>query len=906
MAYQQNISWHSLTIKEILNNINTNFDTGLSSDNADSLLKLYGYNLLTKKKNSNIFVRFLMQFSQPIVYILVVAAGITFFLKEYVDASVIFGVVFINAIVGFLQEAKALKSLEALSKTMISSAIVLRDSKEIKISSENLVPGDIVLLSSGDKVPADIRLVNVKNLQINESILTGESLPVQKHIEPVEKNESLADRKNMAYASTLVTFGKARGIVIATGDNTEIGRISSLIQSADDLETPLTIKIEKFSHLLLWVILAVSFLTFLAGIFRGKKISEMFMAAVALAVGAIPEGLPAALTITLAIGVNRMAKRKAIIRKLPAVETLGSTTVICSDKTGTLTKNEMTVQVCCTISGKYEFSGAGYETEGKITLNNSIAAPEKERDLYECLLAGVLCNDSHLEYKDGSVYVEGDPTEGALIVSAKKGGLDQTEINKKFPRIDSVPFESEHQYMAVLNKIGNENVIYIKGSAEQVLDRCTLTAKENSVTPLDKKLINTWVNEMAVSGLRVLAFAKKIVGSDKDEITHKDVENNLVFLGIQAMIDPPRPEAVEAIKNCHTAGIKVKMITGDHPQTALAIARMMRFADKQGDTDEKISAVTGKELETVNEEELINIVKNTDVFARVTPEQKLKLVKALQSLGNIVAMTGDGVNDAPALKQANIGVAMGKNGTDVAKESSDMILTDDNFATIEAAVEEGRCVYDNLRKFIMWTLPTNIGEGLSIIVAIFAGIILPILPIHILWINMTTAIFLGIMLAFEAKEPNLMHRHPYSPDMPIMTNRVVVRTIYIGVLMVLAVFFLFEYEIHSGSSLSSARTAAVSVIVFTELFYLFNCRSFERSFLKAGLFSNMWIWAGVLFMILFQMIFVYWYPMNKYFHSSAISIEAWARVIGSGFLISLIVGTEKILIAKNKYKKFYS
>jgi Ca2+-transporting ATPase len=904
MNLQKNVLWHSVEPNEVLRMLNSDLVYGLSSHEVTVRRAHYGANVLTKKKGTSALVRFLMQFSQPLVYILLAAAAITFYLKEWADSSVIFMVVLVNAIVGFVQESRALKSLDALSRTMATPATVIRDGREVRISSEELVLGDVVLLSSGDKVSADLRLISSKDIQINESALTGESLPVQKHIAVISGSESLVERKNMAYASTLVTYGKAKGVVIATGDAMEIGRISQLIQNADTLQTPLTLKIGRFSHMLLLAILAVSFLTFLVGVLRGQGEVEMFMAAVALAVGAIPEGLPAVLTITLAIGVSRMAKRRAIIRKLPAVETLGSTTIICSDKTGTLTKNEMTVKFIHTLSGAYELQGAGYGATGRILFRGSPIDVKKDSILYECLLAGALCNDSRLEHGNNGYFVEGDPTEGALIVSALKAGIKHNKALESYARVDTVPFESEHQYMATLNKSGNEKIIYVKGSVEQILERCSFMANEGGAEPLNKDKVNEWVSKMAVSGLRVLAFAKKQVPITQESINHKDIERGFIFIGLQGMIDPPRPEAVQAIRNCHSAGIRVKMITGDHPDTAAAIAMMMDFHLGPGNTTGKVEIVTGKMLEGKTDEELINIVVRTDVFARVTPEQKLRLVRAFQQCGNIVAMTGDGVNDAPALKQANIGIAMGKNGTEVAKESADMILTDDNFATIEAAVEEGRCVFDNLKKFIAWTLPTNLGEGLAIIVAIFAGVVLPILPLQILWINMTTALLLGMMLAFEPKEPNIMKRPPFEPNMPIMTKGIVFRTLYVGILMVLGVFALFEYELQSGASLEAARTAAVSVVVFTELFYLFNCRSFEKSFFSMGLFSNLWIWFGSGAMVIIQVIFVNSKTMNTIFQSAPISFDSWLRIILVGITVSMIVGIEKNITSRVKHRDF--
>jgi len=888
--------WHSLSVDDVIQRLEADIVNGLSTAEINRRKERFGLNQITPKKGTPLWARFLLQCNQPLVYILLAATITTLFLKEWVDASVIFGVVFINAIIGFLQESKALKALEALSRSMTSSVAVLRDGKEQHISSTELVPGDVVMVASGDKISADMRLIYNRDLQINESSLTGESVPVEKQTGPIDGNTALADRLNMLYASTFVTYGRGKALVTSIGDATEVGQISELIATAEDLATPLTIKLAHFSHYLLFVILGLCGLTFAVGVFRGESALEMFMAAIALAVGAIPEGLPAAVTITLAIGVARMAKRQAIIRKLPAVETLGSTGVICSDKTGTLTENQMTVQEIISADLIYQISGVGYGFEGSIQEVSGKSEAALSVALKECLTAGLLCNDSRVVERQGLFQVEGDPTEGALIVSAHKGRHLFPEGLPEFPRKDSIPFESEYQYMATFHTLHNgEGIVYLKGSVEKILAKCVNQLDENGkVIPLKKVLIIQKAETMAAKGLRVLAFARGSISANKDRIDHEDITESLIFLGLQGMMDPPRKEVIEAVRRCHSAGILVKMITGDHILTAKAIAEQLNFKSRIDSQDSlPIVALSGSDLETMNDEQLQEAISEISVFARVTPEQKLRLVKAIQARGDIVAMTGDGVNDAPALKQANIGIAMGRTGTEVAKEAADMVLTDDNFASIEAAVEEGRCVFDNLRKFIVWTLPTNLGEALAIMVAIFGGMVLPVAPVQLLWINMTTAICLGMMLAFEAKEPDLMQRPPRDPKMPIMTGDLITRTITMGILLALGVFGLYFYERNSGLSIEEARTAAVGVIVVGELFYLFNCRSFSRSPFTLGFFSNRWLIVGVLIMLGLQMLFTYVPAMNRFFHSAPIALGAWVRILLIGLLIFIIFEIEK-------------
>jgi len=851
-------------------------------------------------------VRFLLQFHQPLIYILLAATVVTFVLGEYVDGAVIFGVVMINAVIGFVQEAKALKAIGALAKTLVTQTTIVRSGRKQRINSADIVPGDIVLLQSGDKVPADLRLLRCRDLHIAEAALTGESVPSEKALASMPVDAPLADRKNMAYASTLVTYGQATGVVVATGDATEVGHISHLISTAEDIQTPLTRSIAHFSKVLLVIILALAAVNFAVGIARGLSAVEMFMASVALAVAAIPEGLPAAVTITLAIGVARMARRRAIVRKLPAVETLGSTTVICSDKTGTLTENQMTVTAIVTGGESFEVTGVGYKPEGLIRAQVgdgpaqsglTIIDLQGRVALLECLRAGLLCNDSQLVERDASWDIEGDPTEGALLVVSAKAGLNAQILREELPCVDSIPFESEHQYMASLHDQGIDRprMVYIKGSVEAILQRCEQAMDAGgSAQSLNREAIHAQVASLAARGLRVLAFARHDLPQGTASLAHQDVKVGLTFLGLQAMIDPPRPEAIAAVHACQSAGIQVKMITGDHAGTASAIASQLGLG-RLGEGGH--TAITGQELGQYSEEELVNVAERTNVFARVAPEQKLRLVRAIQAKGHVVAMTGDGVNDAPALKQADIGIAMGKGGTDVAREAADMVLTDDNFASIEAAVEEGRGVFDNLTKFIVWTLPTNGGEALLIILAVLLGTALPISPVQILWINMMTAVSLGLMLAFEPKEPGIMDRPPRDPRASILNTKLLKRVGFVSILLCGGAFGLYEWMLqYKGATQAEAQTVAASVIVIGELFYLFNCRSLTRSMFRIGVFSNKAAIVGAIAMVLFQFLFAHATFMNRLFHTAPVGADAWLATFAFGIAVYIIVEIEKYLV----------
>lgn len=867
--------WHALPADEVARLLDTDLAGGITHESVAERLADAGPNSLTPAKGKSPLVRFALQFAGPLVLILVVAGVVTLVLCEYVDAIVIFAVVLLNAIVGYLQEARAAAAIDALSRAMTSEATVLRGGQQLRLPAVDVVPGDLVIMQAGDKVAADLRLVRARDLRVDESTLTGESLPVDKHAAAVAGDAVLAERTGMAYASTLVTGGAGSGIVIATGDRTEVGRISRLIQQARDLKTPLTRKIDQFSKALLVVIVIMAAVTMAIGVWRGQPISDMFTAAIALAVAAIPEGLPAAVTVTLAIGVNRMAKRRAIIRKLPAVETLGSTMVICTDKTGTLTQNEMTVQRLVAGGEEAEVSGVGYGPHGEIT-------PEPSAAMREVLLAGVLCSDTAVTERDDRHEVAGDPTEAALLTSAAKAGIDPAEARAAMPRVDAIPFESAYQYMATLHETDGGRIVYMKGAVEALLERCHEGVDAaGRPAALDRDAVRSQADALAADGLRVLAFAREPMAVGAADVTHEDLDEGLTFLGLQAMMDPPRPAAMGAVKACHDAGVDVKMITGDHAATASAIAHQI------GITRAPEAVVTGAEMAAADDDEFVGLVDRSHVFARVTPEQKLRLVEALQSRGAVVAMTGDGVNDAPALKQADIGVAMGITGTDVAKDAADMILTDDDFASIKAAVEEGRGVFDNLVKFITYALPTNVGQGLVLVVGILLGTALPIQPLQILWINLITAVLLGLGLAFEPKEPMIMQRPPRAPGAPIISAAVMVRIVIAGLILLVCAFAVFEWANGRGVSLAAARTAAVNVFMAVQLFYLFACRSLRRSLFTYNPFSNWVVVAGALAVIGLQLLFTYAPFMNIAFRTAPPPAAEWGiyALIGIGAMV---------------------
>ncbi|MEI8162857.1 MAG: HAD-IC family P-type ATPase [Betaproteobacteria bacterium] len=881
------VHWHALSAADALDRHGADAELGLAEDEAAARLLRHGPNRLREKAERSALRRFLGQLTQPLVLVLIGAGTVTAGLGEWVDSSVIFGVVLVNAAIGYLQEGKAEAALAALARALATDVTVLRGGRQRRMDAVHLVPGDVVGLAAGDKVPADLRILSGKQLRTIEAQLTGEAAPIDKHFNELPADTPLADRRNMAYAGTTVVAGQGRGLVIATADATETGRISTLIANAPEIATPLTKKMGEFAGLLLWVILGLAALTFVVGVMRGESMTEMLMAAVALAVGAIPEGLPAAMSITLAIGVSRMARRRAIIRQLPAVEALGSTTVICSDKTGTLTENAMTVTELRVGGEAFSVSGQGYAPEG--SLYQAGAATEVAGALREALLAGVLCNDAALYHENRQWQITGDPTEAALLVVARKGGLDETTLRNLFPRRDELPFDSARQTMATLHIVEGVPVTYVKGAIERLLPACrSMLAADGSEARLDCAALEESARLMAARGLRVLALARghPAAGEVLDEAT---IGTGLVFLGLAGMIDPPRLRAVSAVRACHAAGIRVTMITGDHAETARAIAGQIGIVE-DGRT---ARVLTGRDLALLDDAALKAAAAGINVFARVEPEQKLRLVRALQAEGEVVAMTGDGVNDAPALKQADIGIAMGMGGTDVAKEAAAMVLTDDNFATIEAAVEEGRGIYDNLVKFITWTLPTNFGEGLVILAAIVAGVTLPITPLQILWINMTTAVLLGLPLAFEPAERGIMQRPPRPPRAPVLDAVLIGRVVLVGVLMLAASFGMFLLALERGQPMAEARTIAMNMFVAIEIVYLFSCRSLRLPVTAVAAFSNPWVWWGTGLQCALQLAITYWAPLNAAFATAPVSARAWGEIAAIALAAMAIIEMEK-------------
>ena len=888
-------NWHSIESEKIVEIFESDATDGLGPLSIKHREDYFGKNILKEKKKDSRLKKFFLQFHNALIYILLGASLVTALLHEWIDSGVIFGVVIINVIIGYVQEVKAQEAIESLKKMMTTEAVVIRDGKKISISSIDLVPGDIVLLESGSKVPADMRLIESKDLKVDESMLTGESVSTLKNISLQNQDITLNDRDNMTYSGTFVTYGRAKGIIVATGEHTELGKIAYLIEETTSMDTPLTKKISAFSKVLLYVILALSAFTFLIGILRENSAVETFMASVALAVGAIPEGLPAAVTITLAIGVSRMAKKNAIIRKLPAVETLGSVTTICSDKTGTLTQNKMSVTDIFCSGTTYKVTGNGYEPEGKFFKDDE-EIEFIDDSLKEILRVGYLCNESYLVEKDGHFSINGDPTEGALVVSALKAGCSEHILNTTFPRLDLLPFESDRQFMATINKdvSNNQNMLYLKGSIEKTLAICDYELVDDELKEINRNKILHQAELFASKGLRVLAVAKKLISEDK--IDNTLLNNKFIFLGLQAMMDPPRPEAIEAVKESIGAGIKIIMITGDHALTAFSIAKMMSIVEQ--DTEFEGSVIRGSELFNLTDTELIEKVADVRVFARVEPEQKLRIVDALQARGEIVAMTGDGVNDAPALKQADIGIAMGIGGTEVAKEASDMILSDDNFSSIAHAVREGRNVFDNLIKFITWTLPTNLGEGLVILFAIMLGLTLPILPVQILWINMSTAIFLGLMLVFEPKEDNIMQRSPRNPKESILTKSMIIQMLVVGFYMLVTSYSMFNIALANGHSVEYARTVAVNIFVFVELFYLFSCKELQTSVFKTNIFNNKLLLLGVGLMTFVQITFTHAGFMNVMFKSEALDMATWSEILVIAFGVIFVVEIKRYIEGK--------
>ncbi|KPK28811.1 MAG: ATPase, partial [Desulfobacterales bacterium SG8_35_2] len=796
--------WETLEIHESFDLLSSS-EAGLTSAEAEKRLTEFGPNVLAAEEKIRIFSILLHQFKSPLIYVLLVAAVVTFFLHEYIDMAVIMAVVILNAVIGFIQEVKAEQGVRSLKKMVQAKARALRDRREKELPGSELVPGDVVYLSAGMRVPADLRLFHVLDLRVDESMLTGESLPSDKKTEKLfELNLTPGDMKNIAFMGTTVVYGRGRGVVVETGRRTVIGDIAEKVQEVPFGKAPLQYKLDSFAKFLSWTVGGISLLIFGLGLYEGEKLSEMFIAAVAIAVSAIPEGLPVAVTIAMAIGVNRMARQNAIVRRLPSVETLGSTTVIGSDKTGTLTRNEMTVKLVFDGLRTYEIAGIGYEPSGSITHDGQQVDMSVCPELEETLRIGMLCNEANLYQEDGEYRIDGDPTEGALIVSAIKGGLKIEEEQIRYPQLGLVPFESERGFMATLHEAGGRKIIFAKGAPEKIIHFSML----DEADPALENRLSEVAAGFADQGLRVLGMAYKEVDADTVKICQADVESGLIFAGLQGMIDPPRQEVVEAIRMCRQAGIRTAMVTGDHAVTAGAVAGQI------GIETEKAQVLEGRQLETMSDEELYEKAETISVYARVAPVHKLRIVQQLIKRGEVVAVTGDGVNDAPALKAAHIGVAMGRTGTDVAKEAADIVLSDDNFASIVAAVREGRIVYDNIKKVTIFLVSCGFGELLTIISCMLAGLHLPYNPAQILWLNLVTNGFQDVALAFEPGEKDVLRRKPRPPRERILSALMIQRTLLMGTVLGFGTFIVYYLELASDVSVESARSVALTTMVF--------------------------------------------------------------------------------------------
>ena len=878
---EDSTSWHALSAEQCMQDLGTD-PAGLGDGEAQARLDRYGPNKLEPPKRRSALVRFMLQFHNVLVYVLLLAATVTGALGMWIDTAVIFGVVVINAIVGFMQEGKAERALEAVRNMLSQTATVMRYGKRISISADSLVPGDVVLLEAGDKVPADLRLLDAVRLQIDEAMLTGESVPASKSIEPVAPDALLGDRKCMAYSGTFVTGGQCTGAVVATGEATELGRINNMLSEVQTLQTPLTRQMDQFGRWLTMAILVIAGATFAFGALTphmaGHGMVELFMATVGLAVAAIPEGLPAIVTITLAIGVQRMAKHAAIIRRLPAVETLGAVSTICSDKTGTLTRNEMMVQAVVTPAGETSIRGTGYAPDGELI--SDTGDPQQVTDL---AMAGLLCNDAALVQREGHWQVVGDPTEGALVTLATRAGIDPASTREDRPRLDVIPFDPAYRYMATLHKSAAATVAMVKGAPEVLLPACTVADKQ----PVELEHWQSEVDRLASQGMRTLAVARKQLAADQRELQHDDLMSGLELLGVVGIIDPPRDEAIDAVSICHEAGIQVKMITGDHALTARAIASQIGIGNGR-------DVLTGADLDAMDDTALQSMVTDVDVFARTNPEQKLRLVNALQARGELVAMTGDGVNDAPALKRADVGTAMGIKGTEVAKQSAEMVLADDNFASIARAVKEGRTVYQNLRKSIQFILPTNGAQAGVIVAAILFGLTLPITPVQILWVNMVTAVTLALTLAFEPPEHNIMRRPPRNASTPILDSFLLWRIGLVSSVLIVGTVGVFLWELQRGEPLAASRTAAINALVMGQVFYLLSVRyDTAAAWLPRNLGGNHWIFAAIATVLGLQVLFTYWTPMTALFGTAPIDSLAWGWAVMVGLLVFFAVESEK-------------
>lgn len=881
--------WHELSAAATLEALQTD-ESGLTDAEGHRRLHHYGPNRLSEPARQSRLIRFLRHFHNILIYVLLGSAAITLALGHLADTLVILAVVFANAAIGFFQEGKAEQAMHAIRRMLALKASVLRDGMRRSVDGEALVPGDIVLLEAGDKVPADLRLLHANGLQVQEAILTGESLPVEKHTQAVAAAAPLGDRGCMAYSGTLVTSGLGRGVVVATAADTEIGRISGMLSTVETVTTPLLRQMNVFARWLTILILLIAFGVLMFGHFVGHfEFAEMFMAVVGLSVAAIPEGLPAVLTITLAVGVQAMARRNAIVRRLPAIETLGSVSVICTDKTGTLTRNEMMVAAAVTKDQDFILQGSGYEPSGEITLNDIAVSARQHTILDELGRAAVLCNDASLHQHNGVWTVEGDPMEGALLAFSGKIGMDARAEFAAWTRTDLVPFDAEHRFMATLNhNHENHALISVKGAPEQIFTMCSQQRATSKATEeFNPSYWQQKADEIAALGQRVLAFAVKPVPIQHTVLEFADVEQGLTLIGLVGLIDPPRADAIAAIAECRDAGIGVKMITGDHKGTAAAIGKQIGLQNPD-------NILTGTELDGMDDAALGAAVINTDIFARTSPQHKLRLVMALQAQGMTVAMTGDGVNDAPALKRADAGIAMGINGSEAAKEAAEFVLVDDNFASIVAAVREGRTVYDNIKKVISWTLPTNAGEAMTIVTALLLGMTLPITPIQILWINLITAITLGLALAFEPTEVDTMRRPPRAAHEPLLTGELAWHIVLVSALFLGGVFGMYAYAIEQGYAVELARTMALNTLVVMEIFHLFFIRNiYGTSLTWQALRGTKVVWTTVIAVTTAQFAITYLPPLQKLFNTVAVPLVDGVMIVAVGVVLFAIIETEK-------------
>jgi magnesium-transporting ATPase (P-type) len=888
-------AWHAMPAAVTLDAFASTMESGLSTEDARQRLERHGANALPPAPRRSMFRRLLAQFDNVLIHVLLAAAGVTAVLGHALDCAVIVGVVLINAVIGFVQEGKAEDALDAIRNMLSPRAQVMRGGRRLELDATQLVPGDIVFIASGDRVPADLRLLRTRGLRIDESSLTGESLAVDKAPAPNAADTPLGERSAMAWSGTLVSAGQGTGVVVGTGGATQIGHIGRLLADVDALATPLTRKMTAFGRWLSWAILALAALAFVFGTrVRGYAAADMFLSAVGLAVAAIPEGLPAIMTVALAIGVQRMAARRAIIRRLPVVEALGAVTVICSDKTGTLTRNEMTVQRIFTASGDFAVTGAGYAPEGSFSLDGRTCELPAHPELTEIGRVALLCNEAALhDDGDGRWTLTGDPTEGALLTLGLKAGLDPAFERNALPRLDSIPFESEHRYMATLHHDHRGRAfVLLKGAPERLLDLCPVERHDGDARLLASARWHDGMQALAGDGMRLLAVAIKPLESMQSVLTFDDIDaGGFTLLAVLGLSDPPRAEAVEAVARCRSAGIRVCMITGDHAATARAIGERLALAPLP------LKVLTGSDVERMDDAALRDAVADTAIFARASPEHKLRLVKALQARGEIVAMTGDGVNDAPALKRADVGVAMGDKGTEAAKEAAAVVLADDNFASIAAAVEEGRTVYDNIRKAIVYILPTGGGEAGIVLLAIVLGLTMPITPVQILWVNMVTAVTLSLALAFERPEADVMRRPPRDPREPLLTGFLIWRIAFVSALMVLGGLLLFLRVTGNGGSVELARTVVVNALVVGEIVYLFNVRHLTASVLSLeGATGNRYVLAAIAALLVIQALFNYLPAANLLFGTVGLAPSDWGPILLFGATLMGLVEAEKWLV----------